>query len=397
MGEMKLYDVAVIGGGPVGSHVAYKLAEVGHGVVVLEQKKRVGERVCCAGIVGKECINSFAVDDRVILRWVSSAKLFSPSGKSIRLYREEAQACIVDRPAFDVAMADRAREKGAEYILNSSVRNIKIEDDRIRVEVAQQARKSSLEARAVVVATGSGSRLVEGLGLAKIGRFAIGAQAEVETVGIDEMELYFGQNIAPGFFAWLVPTSSHRALVGLLTHRRPGLYLERLMSSLLNHGKIVSAEAEPNYGRVLLKPLARTYGERLLVVGGAAGQVKPTTGGGIYYGLLCAELAADNLHRALETDSLSAKSLANYEREWKRRIGRELKMGYWTRRLYEHLSDRQVDKIFDIMKSSGIDEELLRADNLSFDWHGEAMVRLLGRGAIAKVVKVMRLPYSLFR
>jgi flavin-dependent dehydrogenase len=133
------------------------------------------------------------------------------------------------------------------------------------------------------------------------------------------------------------------------------------------------------------------------VVGGAAGQVKPTTGGGIYYGLLCAELAADNLHRALEADSLSAKSLANYEREWKRRIGRELKMGYWTRRLYEHLSDRQVDKIFDIMKSSGIDAELLRADNLSFDWHGEAMVRLLGRGAIAKVVKVMRFPYSLFR
>ncbi|MBA7687018.1 hypothetical protein ES703_95478 [subsurface metagenome] len=169
------------------------------------------------------------------------------------------------------------------------------------------------------------------------------------------------------------------------------------MSSLLNQGKIVSAEAGPNYGRVLLKPLARTYGERLLVVGGAAGQVKPTTGGGIYYGLLCAELAADNLHRALEADSLSAKSLANYEREWKRRIGRELKMGYWTRRLYEHLSDRQVDKIFDIMKSSGIDEELLRADNLSFDWHGEAMVRLLGRGAIAKVVKVMRFPYSLFR
>lgn len=394
---MKLYDVAVIGGGPVGSHVAYKLAEVGHGVVVLEQNERVGERVCCSGIISKECVNSFDIDDHVILRWVSSARLFSPSGKSIRLYREEAQACIVDRPAFDVAMADRAREKGAEYVLNSSVRNIKIEDDRIRVEVAQQARKSNLEARAVVIATGSGSRLVEGLGLAKIGRFAMGAQVEVETVGIDEMELYFGQNIAPGFFAWLVPTSSHRALVGLLTHRRPRLYLERLMSSLLNQEKIVSAKAELSYGRVRLKPLARTYGERLLVVGGVAGQVKPTTGGGIYYGLLCAELAADNLHRALEADSLSAKSLANYEREWKRRIGQELRTGYWTRRLYEHLSDRQINKIFDIMKSSGIDEELLRSDNLSFDWHGEAMVRLLGRGAIAKVVKVMRFPYSLFR
>jgi flavin-dependent dehydrogenase len=160
---------------------------------------------------------------------------------------------------------------------------------------------------------------------------------------------------------------------------------------------IVSAEAEPSYGRVLLKPLARTYGERLVVVGGAAGQVKPTTGGGIYYGLLCADLAADNLHRALETDSLSARSLASYEREWKRKIGRELKMGYWTRRFYQRLSDRQIDKIFDIIKSRSIDEELLKEDGLSFDWHGESLVKLLGRGAIAKVVKVMRIPSSLFR
>ncbi len=125
--------------------------------------------------------------------------------------------------------------------------------------------------------------------------------------------------------------------------------------------------------------------------------MKPSTGGGIYYGLLCADLAADNLHRALETDSLSARSLANYEREWKRKIARELKMGYWVRRFYEHLSDRQIDKIFDIMKANGIIDALLKADDLSFDWHGEAMVGLLGRGAIAKVFKVMRLPYLLFK
>ena len=312
-GELKLYDVVVIGGGPVGSYVAYKLAGMGHGVVVLEQNKRVGERVCCTGIIGKECVDSFAIDDRVILRWVNSARLFSPAGKAIRLCREETQACIVDRPAFDVAMANRARDKGSEYVLDSPVRNIGIEASGVRIEVAREERELSFEARAVVIATGSGSRLSEGLGLGKFGRFVAGAQAEVGTVGIDEMELYFGQNLAPGFFAWLVPTLPRRALVGLLSNRSPGLYLARLMSSLLAQGEIASAEAKPSYGGVLLKPLARTYGERLVVVGGAAGQVKPTTGGGIYYGLLCADLAADNLHRALETDSLSAKSLAGAE------------------------------------------------------------------------------------
>ena len=67
------------------------------------------------------------------------------------------------------------------------------------------------------------------------------------------------------------------------------------------------------------------------MVGDAAGQVKPTTGGGIYYGLLCADIAANNLHRALDADDLSARNLANYEREWKKKLGRELKIGYYAR------------------------------------------------------------------
>ena len=87
-----MYDVLVIGGGPVGSYVAYKLAEMGYGVVVVEQKKRLGEQVCCTGIIGQECVSSFAVDDNVILRRVNSAKLFSPSGKWLRLRREQTQA-----------------------------------------------------------------------------------------------------------------------------------------------------------------------------------------------------------------------------------------------------------------------------------------------------------------
>jgi flavin-dependent dehydrogenase len=166
------------------------------------------------------------------------------------------------------------------------------------------------------------------------------------------------------------------------------------MASLLAQGKIVSAEAELSYGGIPLKPLARTHSKRLVVVGTAAGQVKPTTGGGIYYGLLCADIAANNLHRALESDDLSVKGLASYEREWKRKLGWELKIGYWARKFYERLSDRQIERLFNIIKSNGIDKALLEAKDLSFDWHGEAILRLMAHRTVAKAIQVIKFPFQ---
>ena len=387
-----MHDVIVVGGGPVGSQVARKLAVAGYKVMVLERKQNVGEKVCCTGIIGQECAKSFAVDDDVILRKVSGASLLSPSGNSIRLWREETQACILDRIAFDIAMAKRAQKKGAEYILDSVVRNIAIEKDRVVIEASHQGKGINFEARAAVIAAGFNSRLTEKLGLGNVGDFVIGAQAEIETTGVDEVEVYFGNDIAPGFFGWLVPTSPRTARAGLLSRRSPELYLKKLLTSLLAQGKIVSTEAKLSRGGIPLKPLDRTYRERLLVVGDAAGQVKPTSGGGIYYGLLCADIAADTLHQALQTDDLSARSLARYERRWKRRLGRELKIGYWTRKLFERLSDRQIDRIFDIVKANGIDKTLLETKDLSFDWHSRTILMLLGRTVIAKAIGLTRIP-----
>ena len=388
-----MYDVIVIGGGPVGSRVAGRLAEKGHQVLVLEKKRQAGTKSACTGIVGLECVNAFDIEDSVILRKVNSASLFSPSGNSVRLYRPDPQAVVLDRAAFDTAMADRAHKAGAEYRFNTRVTDIFSESDGARVTTDSLGKTQTIHARVAVIACGFNPGLLRRLGLGVFKDFAIGAQAEVEAPHLDEVEGYFG-DMAPGFFAWLVPVAPPLARAGLLSRKNPGYYLKKWLAELAAKGKIISARAEIRYGGIPLKPLSRTYGERLIAVGDAAGQVKPTSGGGIYYGLLSADIAAATLHEALEDGDLSAKRLARYERGWRKKLGRELRTGYWARRLFERLSNRQLDRLFEIVKRGGIDEALLKAEDISFDWHSRTIMRLLKYQMVAKTIGRIKLPFK---
>ena len=96
---------------------------------------------------------------------------------------------------------------------------------------------------------------------------------------------------------------------------------------------------------------------------------------------------------ALADGDLSAKRLARYEREWRQRLGRELRTGYWARKLFERLSDRQIDRIFGIIADRGIDEALLKADDLSFDWHSKTILRLMRYQVVSQVMGAIKLPF----
>jgi digeranylgeranylglycerophospholipid reductase len=377
----------------VGSRVAGRLAEFGHNVLVLEKKGEVGTKSACTGIIGLECVNVFSIEDNVILRKVNSASLFSPSGNSLRVYRPDPQSVVLDRAAFDIAMADRARKAGAEYRVNSRVTGVVIEKDRAVVTVYSQGKTQTIPARAVIIACGFNPGLLKHLGLGVFKDFAIGVQAEVEAPHLDEVEVYFG-DVVPGFFAWLVPVTPPFARAGLISREKPGFYLKKWLSYLATGGKIVSSDVKIRYGGIPLKPLTRTYGEHLIVVGDAAGQVKPTSGGGIYYGLLAADIAAATLHEALEDDDISAKRLARYQRDWRKKLGRELHIGYWARKLYERLSYWQLDRLFEMVRSAGIDEALLKAEDLSFDWHSRTIMRLLKYQLVSKTLGRVKLPFN---
>jgi digeranylgeranylglycerophospholipid reductase len=388
-----MYDVVVVGGGPVGSRVAFRMAENGYSVLVLEKKSRPGGKTACTGIVGRECVHAFQIEDRVVLRELNSASLYSPSGRLLHLYRKETQACILDRSAFDVSLAERAQKAGAAFSFHSRVMDVNVGNSKVDVAVDQRGNQETISAGAVVIAAGFNPGLLEKLGAGTCKDFTIGVQAEVEAPGVEEVGVYFG-DVAPGFFAWLVPTVPPLARAGLLARENPGYLLKKWLAELAAQGRIKSADVRISYGGIPLRPLARTCGERLLVVGDAAGQVKPTSGGGIYYGLLCADIAAATLDGALKDDDLSARRLARYERAWRKKLGRELRTGYWFRKIFERLSNRQIDRLFRVVSAGGIDEALLKAGDVSFDWHGRTIMKLLKYKMVARTIGQIRLPFK---
>ncbi len=387
-----MLDVIVIGGGPVGSQTAYRLAADGKSVVVVEQREEVGQKPCCTGIISQECVTAFEIPSRVILKQVHSAYVFSPAGEYIKVSRPETHVCIVKRSEFDRALAERAQKAGALFYLKACAKEVIVKNDQVVVNVEIQGSRRQFEARCAVLATGFKASLVEGLGFGKVSYFAAGAQAEVELNNINEVEVYLSQLLAPGFFSWLVPTSNVSGMVGLLTHRNPGLKLQQLLERIESQGKVKPGNYRIKYGAIPLIPLKRTCGDRILIVGDAAGQVKPTTGGGLYFGLLCADVAAETINDAVNKGDLSARSLISYEKKWRKRLGHELRVEYFIRRCYEHFSDEQINRIFCRMKATGIVDSIMQNNQVAFDWHGGLLFKALRMGIMSELKRRLHFP-----
>ncbi len=371
------YDVVVVGAGPIGSYLSSRLAGLGYEVAVLERCADVGHGVCCTGIVGRECFDRFDLPRETAVFEGRTCKVHSPSGGMMSLARDDVQAYVVDRPALDRELASRAQRQGVVYHLSTKVSGLHANNTGVDIGVQRDGQEEWMGARLAVVSNGFGFALTRRSGLGQVGDYVLGAQAEVRGRGVHEVEVYLGKDVAPGFFAWLVPKADGAVLVGVLTRRTPGVYMKKLLARLEDQGLVEADQPRIAYGGIPLKPLPRTYADRMVVVGDAAGHVKPTTGGGIYYGLLGADIALETIDGAMKDGDLSARRLKRYEKGWREALGRELETGYWVRRLYERVSDQRIDEVFEIVERNGVHKALLQADDFSFDWHGRSIAKAL--------------------
>lgn len=348
------HDVVVVGAGPAGTATARGLAAAGHDVLVVEEHPHVGEPVQCAGLLTPRLLELVPTDlSDLCLTSFKRARIFSPDGTPLELASSEVQQIASDRAAFDQRLAVLAREAGARIGTGAKVVGLERDDAGVRLLVRSDAGDETLRARLVVGADGAQSRVAKWAGLFQQRQFISLHGAQMRGLeGLDEgcVEMWTGRGRAPGFFSYIVPTGpdTGKVEVGVWNAPRPArTYFEAMFTDPLSAPHL--ARAEPVFtisATIPFGPSKRSVADRVALVGDAAGQAKPTTGGGIYPALVCANHLVEAAHAALEDDDLSAKRLSAYHEAWSATIGRELAIGLRLRHAFLQLSDDQLDDLW---------------------------------------------------
>jgi geranylgeranyl reductase family protein len=382
------YDVLVVGAGPAGLTAATRLSERGRHVAVLEEHPQIGAPVNCSGVVGVEAFERFQLPSELIRHSLAKLEFVSPRGFRWDFETPNALAHVVVRGDFDRYLGARAREAGVNVLLRHRVTAVDPVIGGMDVSVSEgepaaERRSRSLRCRAVVIATGAGMPLLKKLGFDGVPSRLLGVQTELE-LSAGRVEVYFGQKWAPEGFAWVVPLGQGRAKVGLLC-RRDGPNMLRRFLARPDIAERASGAPGPIQCSVLpLGFLRQSYAERILVVGEAAGHIKTTTCGGIYYGMRTAELAAEVLDSSLASDQLDATALSAYEHRWRALLQREIETGLKLRRSFKLMSDWGIEQLMSLARRDAVAK--LIQEKANFDWHRGLIDAVFRHGAVGRIL-----------
>lgn len=344
------YDVTIVGGGPIGSTLAYKLAQNGIKVSIIDKKKNIGLPLQCAGIISKEIHELNNLPKELILNEVKGANLHSPH-ENLTVFKNQTEAYIIDRVAYDKYLIKRAINEGVELINPCKVIGINTKEGLI---ISQ---KDQITSKIIVGADGANSIVSKELGNTlnyfNGSQFLLKSDENIQD--FDYVDVYAKSDIFPGFI-WAIPTYKNIYRVGLFSNHTCGEDIDILENFIKNNPKFKNMEIlEKYYGKIPVYDKEKVLvKDRVILIGDAASQVKPTTGGGLILGFKSCEIAKNVIVKVLKNDNINL--LKNYEKEFKKTYNKELNYQLKVQKTLNLLSDDDLDYFFNQLKEHDAEE-----------------------------------------
>ncbi|HLC88466.1 MAG TPA: NAD(P)/FAD-dependent oxidoreductase [Candidatus Nanoarchaeia archaeon] len=318
-------NIAIIGAGPVGCYAGYLLAKSGrHQVSIYDRKPQLGLPVQCTGLLTADFDQFHLPLDSYLVNTFNHAEVYSPH-KKIRIAQKEYLVC---RTKFDNFFADLARKAGAEILVSHTF--LRKEGVSLIIRNTVNKKEKSIAPDLVLAADGPLSPTAKAYGFYHPQRENyFGIQATVKgNFEAQTYQTFFGNEICPGLFAWIVPESSTTARVGLATKRNTRHYFDTFLQRNNFTALEIQAGAIPVY-----HPWQKLQKENCYLLGDAAGFVKATTLGGLVPGLKQAEILADCL---------------NHKKDYRREVeplAKRLRLHLKIRTLLDKFSDKDWDRL----------------------------------------------------
>ncbi|MHB1686521.1 MAG: geranylgeranyl reductase family protein [Ignavibacteriaceae bacterium] len=346
------YDIIVVGAGPAGSMAARFAAEKGVSVLMLEKDRDVGYPVRCGEAISKAGVEEFIQpDEKWIAAHINKFSLISPDGTEAVIEFKDA-GYVLERRIFDYELAKTAAKAGAEILTRAYVNGLLIEDGKVTgVKYEHRGEQKELKAKIVIGADGVESRIGRWAGLKTFVDFrnmecCVQITASNINVNGDTLYFYFGEKVAPGGYFWIFPKGNNAANIGLGVNGMVGKkksalsFLNNFMENNFPDAPVLTSIAGGVPSTITLEKISAPG---IMLVGDAAHQVNPLSGGGIASGMIGGSIAGKIAAEAIKMKKLD--HILTYDKAWRNRLGKRHEIFEKIKNGIYNFSDEKFNKI----------------------------------------------------